>query len=402
MKDLPTKTWCPQILTGISLQSDGLAPCCEFNSPRIKANTIQDYKQSATYKKLLQNMQDGEWHPGCIRCKEREANGQRSQRLKEVKNQAALLNMHDVESIDFQKFYDVHNNDQYLWVNLQPSNKCNQACVMCWTGSSSKLEEEVRENPNTHWLKMIPTFHQYNDISDLASHRHPKGRIYLSGGEPSIMKDVIKYLDSIPNPEEVQIDFNSNFQSWNPKFWEILSRFKRLYIMASIDAVGEAAEYHRYLSNWNIVESNVLQVKDMLPQAHLKISPTWTMLNIWKLGDLASWCEKHELNSSIANVALNKHFSITQIHGDYKQKLKDIFDKSYFARDENIKGQFNSLHSTVDASSFSKTNFEALCSYVENIDMIRGTDYKKVFPELYDYICDVKTKLTYDEKSAII
>jgi len=392
-KALPTASWCPQILTGLSLQSTGMAPCCEFEGPTIQANSIEEYKQSALYKSLIEKMNKGEFHPSCWRCKEREDNGQESQRLKEISNQAASLNM-DKSNIDYNKFYEVYKSDQYLWLNLQPTNKCNQSCIMCGPMCSSKMEEEVKNNPNKHWFDHIPKFHIYEDINKLAQHRHPNGRIYLSGGEPSIMKDVISYLDSIKNPHEIQIDFNSNFQSWNPKFWEILSRFKKLNILASIDGIGDTAEYHRYLSKWNIVERNVLKVKELLPQADLKISPTWTMFNIWKLGDLATWCEKHDFDSCIGNIALNKEQSIAFIHPDYRKTIKDIFDKSYWARDIRVKPEFDELHSTIDSSKFTKDSFVNLCEFVQTVDSIRGTDYKKTFPELHHYIQDVKRKLT--------
>lgn len=393
MNTLPTKTWCPQILTGLSLQSTGMAPCCEFDGPKIKANSIKEYKESDLFKNLIQTMNKGEWHPACWRCKEREANGQESQRLKEITNQGSCLNM-DKSNIDYEKFHEVYESDQYLWLNLQPTNKCNQACIMCGPVSSSKIEEEVKNNLDKHWFNHVPTFHVYKDIGKLAQHRHPKGRIYLSGGEPSIMKDVITYLDSIENPQEVQIDFNSNFQSWNPKFWEILSRFKTLNILASIDGIEDTAEYHRHLSKWNTVENNVLKVKELLPQADLKISPTWTMFNIWKLGDLAAWCEKHELDSYIGNIALNPEQTIANVHPDYRKILKAIFDRSYWARDNRVKMQFDELHSTVDSSKFTKDNFLRLCKFIEKADGLRGTDYKKVFPELHLYIQNVKRKLT--------
>lgn len=390
---LPTKTWCPQVLTGLSLQSSGMAPCCEFSGyKKIQANSIQEYKESSVFRNLLESMNKGEWYSACHICKEREENGQQSQRLKEVVNQSHSLGM-DESNIDFDKFYKLYKSDQYLWLNLQPTNKCNQACIMCGPGASSKIEEEIKQNFSNHWFGHLPYFHVYKDISKLAQHRHPKGRIYLSGGEPSIMKEVINYLDSIQNPHEVQIDFNSNFQSWNPKFWEILSRFKRLNILASIDGIGEISEYHRYLSKWNIVERNVLKVKNMLPQADLRINPAWTMFNIWKLSDLAAWCQKHEINSLIGNIVMNKELTIANVHPDYRQVLKDIFNNSYWATDKRVNKEMEELNYTVDNSKFTTINFIKLCGFVEKIDKLRNTNYSKIFPELYNYIQDVKHKL---------
>ena len=389
-EQLPTASWCPQVFTGLSIQADGLAPCCEFSGNKIKANSIEEYKNHPTIVELVKNGKQGKWHLGCKNCMLREKNGQTSQRLREVKNQLRSFNNCIPTEISVDTFYELYDNDQYLWMNLQPTNKCNQACVMCWAGASSKLEEEVKQNPDTHWLGSTPKFHHYNDWTTLASHRHPKGRLYLSGGEPSVMKDVINYLDAIPNPEEVQIDMNSNFNSFNNKFWDILARFGTLNILASIDAVGKRSEYIRYLSKWNEVEQNLLKTKEKLPNADVKINPTWTMLNIWYADELADWCKKYDFDAYLNNITYHAKFAPMYLHDDYKTIVKETFLNTHW-KDTNS-GEILEIVDAIDNAEFNLENFEYFKTYVSKIDNVRKTNTFDIFPKVKKYIEDIDSK----------
>lgn len=387
-KRLPTASWCPQILTGLSIQSDGLAPCCEYDDRRIKAQTIEEYKNSVEYKRLLKNMNAGKWSKGCLRCKSREDAGQLSQRLKEVNNQLVSLNYYG--QIRPSLIENVANTNQFLWMNLQPTNKCNQACIMCWSGSSSKLQEEQEKYLETHWLKHRVNFFKYNNWQSMAKHLHPSGRIYLSGGEPSVMKDVIQYLDSISNPEEIQIDLNSNFQSFNERFIKILSRFKKIYALASIDAVDSQYEYIRYLGDWKKVEKNLLSTREMLPNANILISPTWTLVNCWEANKLDEWCTKHAFQSKITNVSFTNPFTIMSLEPSFQNELISIFENTNWAKTNTI--EVKEIINAIKKSDFKLELFNKFKTYLNTIDDIRKLDYSKTFPMLYRYIYDVNKK----------
>lgn len=389
INQLPTATWCPQILTGLSIQSDGLAPCCEYADRRIKVQSVDEYKKSAEYQQLLANMNAGKWSKACSTCKSREEAGQLSQRLKEVKNHLAALEIYD--KIDTDAIIEVSKQDQFLWLNLQPTNKCNQACIMCWHGSSSKLEEEVKKHKDKHWLNHKKVnFHKWDNWPEIAKHKHPDGRIYLSGGEPSIMKDVIQYLDSIKNPEDIQIDLNSNFHSFNKHFISILKRFKKIYMLASIDAVGQQYEYVRYLGNWNNTEKNILQARDNLPNANIFVSPTWTLVNSWQADVLAKWCNTHNLAAQITNVSFSNPIFITNLEPSWKDRLKNTFLATNWTI-TNTK-QINEIVSVIDNSNFDVKKFISFKKYLASIDNVRNLNYRKVFPILDEYIQDVSNK----------
>ena len=361
LKDkLPTATWCPQILTGIAIQSKGVTPCCEFAVSGVPAQSVKEYKESHEYKNLLKNMNNGIWSKGCYVCEQKEKQGLVSQRLTEVKTQLSQLGIHN--RVEIEPFYEIYNKNQYLWVNVQPSNKCNLACIMCWPGSSSTIFEEVEKYGEKHWKNNDVKLHNYNNFASIANHRHPKGRIYLSGGEPSMMNDVIKYLDSIPNPEEIKLSLNSNFQLFNKRFWKILQKFKNLYIMASVDGIGKRAEYIRYHSNWKQVEYNILKTRELLPTAFVTVTPCWTMVNIWYANEVADWCKNNNLTLSIDNVAMKHSWSVINCFDSYKEQLMSIFKNSYFPKydvdtKQIISADISGVISIIKNATFTKKQF---------------------------------------------
>lgn len=401
IKKLPTATWCTQILTGMAVSAHGIQPCCEFVDSITGVQTVEEYRNSPKYKKLLQDMNNGVWNEGCRNCREREHNGQISQRLSEIGGHHRILG---INHLDTAKIYEIYDKKQYLWLNLRHSNKCNMACIMCHPYASSQLQAELKLHGSKHWIssEYEYEFQSYTDIRNFTKHRHPNGRLYLTGGEPSVMKETIDYLDSIEDTDGFELSLNTNFLAFNEKFISILSKFQNVNISASIDAVGKRAEYQRYLGDWSQIEYNLLKTRDRLSGLNAKIvvRPTWTIFNSWYADELADWCNQHQLPSVITNLSLTVPFSVTNCHYDYREELKSIFRNSKFLFCEaSADMQLLGIYTSIDANPFSVEKFQQLLGHINKIDSVRGTDYKKAFPKLHAYIESVKKRERFNGRT---
>lgn len=387
-KMMPTKSWCPQMLTGISIQKEGLAPCCEYTGKLIPVTTVEDYKSHPVYKNWIDQMEQGIWVPGCRVCKEKEQNGFYSQRLSEVENQHP--NFETADNLDI--FYDISKNNEFLWINFQPTNLCNQACIMCNPRDSSKLEKEVNENSTNHW-------HGIYDRSnllpqpDLSIYKlHEQGRIYLSGGEPSIMKNVFKYLEEeIAAGKKLQVEMNSNFNSFNLKFWEIMKGVDNLGVLASIDDIGNRAEYIRYGCRWNEVYNNIKKLKEMCNNAHLRLTPTWGMYNIFYIDEYINWAVDNNLeilwNGIISEPV---EFSLNYLHPAFHTAIIEKIENSRYKEIPNVElDRLEHFKNMIENSTFDINVFEKTKSTLNKIDNLRKLNYKKTFPELANYISTV-------------
>jgi sulfatase maturation enzyme AslB (radical SAM superfamily) len=70
-----------------------------------------------------------------------------------------------------------------------------------------------------------------------------------------------------------KIEFTSNMTTWNPKFYENLSKFDNVEIQMSIDGIEDIAEYVRYGTEWEKVKENVYKVAQMAA-----IRPNWRLV----------------------------------------------------------------------------------------------------------------------------
>ena len=66
----------------------------------------------------------------------------------------------------------------------------------------------------------MTTPYNEEDLDILLDSIQDDSRVYFTGGEPSIVKGVLKFLQVLIDRnlnEKVAIEFNSNFQTKNPK-----------------------------------------------------------------------------------------------------------------------------------------------------------------------------------------
>ena len=189
---------------------------------------------------------------------------------------------------------NVSNEDLYAYAEQLPislelrlGNQCNLKCVTCWGMSSSLIQEERKEmlrsgqllQNNLGWLhnrwqeetdnvdkadvkEWYETETFYKNFKKMA----PKlRRLYTTGGEPTLIKANYRMLEELieAGNTDCRVEFTSNMTTWNPKFFEALSKFENVEIQMSIDGTDSVAEYVRYGSNWDVVKENVDKVTAM-------------------------------------------------------------------------------------------------------------------------------------------
>jgi MoaA/NifB/PqqE/SkfB family radical SAM enzyme len=209
---------------------------------------------------------------------------------------------HDVELSDY--LINVSNEELYGYSDMLPvslelrlGNQCNLKCVTCWGMSSSLIHDERKQivqsgkllNQGLGWLhnkwqddielvekadmtEWYETDMFYKNFRRMA----PKlRRLYTTGGEPTLIKANYRMLEELlaAGNTSCRIEFTTNMTTWNPKFYENLSKFENVEIQMSIDGVGSVAEYIRYGTEWDKVRENVKKVFQMA-----SIRPNWRIL----------------------------------------------------------------------------------------------------------------------------
>ena len=274
------------------------------------------------------------------------------------------------------------------YVDLRLGNLCNLKCRMCnpyasnmwvkeWHLINDALSEsEYKRLSSMNWPEKEKTW------ENLFSIAHTVDEIYLTGGEPTVIKEQQRLLDYFINngtAKNIKLKYNTNLVKLPPWLLERWTHFKRVQLNCSIDATGALDHYIRYPSNWDTIVKNFEKIRE-LPNAGIEIHCTVQMYNILRLPELINWAEPYghkiyfnilnhpeELNIRVLPVHL-KDQAAAQLHPYlHLEKVQGIIDYMY-AEDWNDKyDKFLSYTSALDKSRDEKL-----------IDIIPELVYNKV------------------------
>ena len=395
--------------------SGGIRPCCWMESitdDKFKGDP-KDYADSEYLKEKKATFLRGEYPPTCHRCKNDDAKGLTSKRARENKTWE-----------DQGGNWDQVEQENFSMIDLRLSNVCNLGCVMCGPKSSSYLFKEsetygeLAPKHNFYQHKTVKeinldllnpyTDDQIDEIIDIIP---SNARIYCTGGEPSLVKKTTQLLETLLAKgynETVILQFNSNFQTLNRKWFDLLEHF-RGDMLPSLDGIGATAEYVRYPCDWNKVESNL---KSFINQCGntwtVKIMPTVSIASIFGFKEMWKWwyedmrssipiidnVYKEKLKNPAMRVQVNNrlispaYFDIRNLPNFAKEKAAEDIDfiiktyGKYFqigAEEKYLTDIKNQLLLTPN-EEFSNT-VEAL----EKFDHMRGTNWRESLPELARY-----------------
>ena len=253
---------------------------------KLFKDNLEEAWNSEVYKTIRQQMLDGERPEMCTRCFREEDAGVRSARQ-------AWNDKWKEEDVE----YTVHAPFDIKYVDLRLGNLCNLKCRMCnpyasnqWVKEWHLVDEaltpdEYNNLSNMDWPEIEKTWENLFSISNTVE------EIYLTGGEPTVIQEQHKLLDFFINngtSHKIRLKYNTNLTNIPKHLLDKWTKFKRVQLNCSIDAVGELDRYIRYPSNWSAIEKNwetVLQLPNVNPEIHCTVQ----MYNILHLDKLIKW-----------------------------------------------------------------------------------------------------------------
>jgi len=260
---------------------DIVSPCCAYTG-QIKLNSKEQYWNSEQLKNIQKNMLDNVRDNGCSICWKKEDRGYSS--LRQHSNQIYANHIEDAKQDK--------KIEHPFYIDLRLGNLCNLKCRMCISDWSSQIAGEILDNPNEDWIdtprqKVIELD---DDTWELLDQWIPHvKRVFMTGGEPTIIKRNIDYINKIISSgrsKEVELIFTTNATNINQKFIEIGKEFKSVSYNVSIDAVGSLAKYIRYPSDWKTIENNLKNIKH-----GVSFNTTIQWLNMTRLNEIFDYIE---------------------------------------------------------------------------------------------------------------
>jgi MoaA/NifB/PqqE/SkfB family radical SAM enzyme len=436
------ETFCFYPFLEISTRPNGVVlPCCYWNAnehfysiDKISDSvSIIDLWNSARLVNIRKSMAEGQKLQGCNICYRDGAASMRVRSLKESINNFEHLKL-------VKDTIDNNGVAPHLprRLELKPSNLCNLKCISCCAYDSSQIESELKKldekygGIKTHggryrgivgnkpgvWEGDVGEYTLPNvaDLNWAESERFwedmkvilPRIEVLsFAGGEPTlnpIVQKILQYCVDMDYDKNITVFISSNFTNLKQNFFELMHRFKRFELIASIDGINEVQEYVRFPSDWNTVKRNFEMAKTYMEENNTKLltNITVSILNICYLVDLLDYLDSTDkvyppyhqwpYNINLINSPLELRIDLLP-ESMRTNVIKDLED--YKTRSHVIK-RFNGLSTKIDLlinelrkpydKDFTRAQTHILKTTLDVLDKHRNQNYSHSLPKLAEII----------------
>jgi len=259
-------------------------------------------------------------------------------------------------------------------IDLHWSSTCNLKCITCWAKQSSSIAQE-QGLPINH----TPAETAEKIIDYIVSNQHTLKEIYMSGGEPTLIKHNLNLLKRLRKDLDFTIRINTNlsFTRTNPIIEE-LKKFPRVLFTISADIADEKKfNYIRRGASWNVFLKNLEELK--------KLHFTWRVNSVFFVATalyLPNTQEYFMNNFDIHNFTINQ---LGMDHNELRcrnlpQKVKqEVIDKLIAHKEKysQLTGQIDNCLNEVQ-----RPIEESYIKFFDGVDDHAGTNWRQVFLEL--------------------
>ena len=376
MIDLKTnKSFCilPFIHVHVSEKND-LKLCCaaEDDVGIQKYHKDFDFANDPGLQKIRAQMLAGERIPHCKKCYEYEDGGADSTRIRDT-----------VEWFDKLKITDpAEFEPRLIYYDIRNDNLCNLSCRMCNPQFSSQLSKEYK---SIGWIwdhDNEPKSFGFNTVVDMETVQ----KIYVAGGEPSLMPEFRTFLKRAIESGRTDIDIrmNTNATNLNQEYRELLSHFSNLDIICSIDGYDQVNKYIRWPADWPTLIENIKGLHEITPRIAFNVT-----VSIWNISNLSKLVDFFEKNFPTSMILLNKVMhppeQMPDAFPDKKVALRDLSklrnSKSYI-KDPSFKSKVDFLIDDVCRTVPSLETIGRFFKFNDALDQSRGVKLVDYIPEL--------------------
>ena len=323
--------------------------------------TIEEAYASPFMQNIRDQMMKGEKPTACRFCWEQERTDPHGKGRRTGSNELYLGTVIPFKGIFDNSSVNLIQNPMVRSLDLKFTNKCNLTCLMCSSGSSDKwmemdkridaflTEENVStkdrdlyhsgaHNPSSHsrytdrlpiWDDPTNSFSNFPDemFEEVLSLVPQLEEIQITGGEPFMSEQFIKLLNyaiDTGHANHIALEVTTNGTKFIPDVMKLLSHFKHLRFIISIDGTGKTYEYIRPPYTWkllcNRMETLNEFIKDWPPEAepytHLKpfvnIAIVGTAYNLFDITNIHTELSLNDRDADY-NPYIHNHDSPLQI-----------------------------------------------------------------------------------------
>jgi len=397
-----SKTFCMYPWIHLHTTPSGrTAPCCIAKSCTddyaLNPNdyNLMELVNSDMMKTLRLDMLKGVQNPECENCYKHEKQNICSSRKSVNKDfgkyfDEAIIASTNLEDGSLKQF-------KMRYFDIRFSNICNFKCRTCGLHYSSQWEQEDIKHSPIH-VNPIPKNNNKEFLQNVLDQIPYMDTAYFAGGEPLITEEHYILLEEMIRlgRTNIQLKYNTNLSNLRFKSKDLLSIWKNfkmpIQIYASIDHYGERAEYLRHGTDWGVIESNFLTIKQQ-SNINLSINTVLSAFNLLTIDKFYNYlidkgmyyptCDVYSLYPMATPTHLSCHILPMEYKDQAKIKLQncvDRFTKENFTHEQTHEF-VNGIRWIYSENTWEREKFNFF-SEVNRLDRIRGENFSKVFPEL--------------------
>jgi hypothetical protein len=261
-------------------------------------NNITESRNTTLWKDVRHSFLNGQLPDLCTTCINAERYGSSSPRQL---NNEYLFEHLDIDIIaELQRIIDADMfADKVYAIDYMPSNFCNYACVMCYSGASSQRYTFELKQGRSIKYEINPVDLDFFDIvKDVKI-------LGFTGGETIIQPEVIRLIDYVIEHDlakDIIITILTNVSDFPDVIVEKFKKFKRVLYTISIDGVGDVIEYQRRGAKWATVSANAVKIHNTAAVDEI-VNHVITSINILTAMDFVNWCRDNDFKFiSVSNV----------------------------------------------------------------------------------------------------
>lgn len=372
-------------------------PCCtsDYLDPvgNTQKSSIVSIMNNDRMKQLRLNMLNGIQSKDCKFCYEQEKYSPHSFRSYANSNFGKYF---DEVVVGNTKDDGEITNFKMKYIDIRFSNICNFKCRTCGSLFSSQWAAEDKKIGNKTYIT-LQACEDNSLLDEVLTHLDHTDTIYFGGGEPLLMEEHYIILEELikRNRTDIRLRYNTNCSTVKYKTTDIFSlwnNFKHIEISASLDHYGERAEYIRHGTDWGVVETNLLKIRNT-EHIHFTMNTVSSVFNYFSLDEFYRYLyeknilRKKDQSNTLYNLQHPKYFSARALPAEIKklggEKIKSLI--GYFVKEGLDYTSLRILDEAVtfaDAEDYHEKEKSNFIEQVVGRDKIRDEDVLKTFPEL--------------------
>lgn len=362
---------CKFFKHGIAFTYDHIVrPCCEWTQDtawdqqnHISQVDLKTWHQSPQLIQLRQQLAKGTWPSGCQRCAVLEQQGR----------QDSLRGNGHSAYADYR--------DQDITLEIRPGSVCNFACQTCWPAASSRVAQ-YHHRAGLIDIKTIKNT-PIDDFEFLLPIANRVRSVMLLGGEPFYDPSCKKFLAWAA--ENLHADITM-FTNGSHVDWDWVDAYPgRITMVFSIDAIGKAAEYVRFGTDWPVVHNNYVQAQKH-PRVELRVNITMSVYNYHLIEEVVKFLTPNwpKVVSFGVPTRINLcHLTEISIPVENRQEIISSLERAVDhvmscnieeGQQHNAVNAICSVIANLSKSNFDQLQFDKLKQIVNKLDQVKHTN----------------------------